>query len=144
VIAPALRDRALHVDGWFSTNILGNSDGKALDDAKSLASKLGTKKTGARSDPRLPGRGSYRHDPLLPPARRRQGGLGQYRSDRLSRPQMQLKLNFLCKDSVLAAPLVIEIARVLGWRRRAARRRAGADEPLLQGAADRRRARAGT
>ena len=36
VIAPALRDRALHVDGWFSTNILGNSDGLALDDPKFL------------------------------------------------------------------------------------------------------------
>lgn len=45
VIAPALRDRALHVDGWFSTNILGNSDGQALDDPKSLQSKLGTKKS---------------------------------------------------------------------------------------------------
>lgn len=43
VIAPALRDRALHVDGWFSTNILGNSDGLALDAPKSLALKLGTK-----------------------------------------------------------------------------------------------------
>lgn len=43
VIAPALRDRALHVDGWFSTNILGNSDGLALDDPQSLKSKLDTK-----------------------------------------------------------------------------------------------------
>ena len=45
VIAPALRQRALHVDGWFSTNILGNRDGLALDDPASLKSKLGTKKS---------------------------------------------------------------------------------------------------
>ena len=45
VIAPALRQRALHVDGWFSTNILGNRDGLALDDPDSLKSKLGTKRS---------------------------------------------------------------------------------------------------
>jgi myo-inositol-1-phosphate synthase len=43
VLAPALRARALHVDGWFSTNILGNRDGEALRDRDSLDSKLGTK-----------------------------------------------------------------------------------------------------
>ena len=43
VIAPALRDRNLHVDGWFSTNILGNRDGQALEDPGSLSSKLSTK-----------------------------------------------------------------------------------------------------
>ena len=43
VIAPALRARALHVDGWFSTNILGNRDGEALRKPKSLQSKINTK-----------------------------------------------------------------------------------------------------
>ena len=42
-LAPALRTRALHVDGWYSANILGNRDGKALEDKDSLASKLATK-----------------------------------------------------------------------------------------------------
>ena len=113
VIAPALRDRALHVDGWFSTNILGNSDGLALDDPKSLASKVDTKKSvldqmlGYRVEdhiimihyyrPRGDDKEAWDNIDLT-------GFLGQ---------KMQLKLNFLCKDSVLAAPLAIEIARCL-------------------------------
>jgi myo-inositol-1-phosphate synthase len=113
VIAPALRDRALHVDGWFSTNILGNSDGKALDDPKSLEAKLGTKKSVLDS---ILGYPVEDHIVMIHYYRPRgddkeawdnidiTGFLGQ---------RMQLKLNFLCKDSVLAAPLVIEIARVL-------------------------------
>ena len=113
VIAPALRDRALHVDGWFSTNILGNSDGLALDDPKSLASKVGTKKSVLDQilgypvedhiimihyyRPRGDDKEAWDNIDLT-------GFLGQ---------KMQLKLNFLCKDSVLAAPLAIEIARCL-------------------------------
>lgn len=114
VIAPALRDRALHVDGWFSTNILGNSDGKALDDPKSLQSKLSTKKSVLDQ---ILGYPVEDHIVMIHYYRPRgddkeawdnidlTGFLGQ---------KMQLKLNFLCKDSVLAAPLVIEIARLLG------------------------------
>jgi myo-inositol-1-phosphate synthase len=114
VIAPALRDRALHVDGWFSTNILGNSDGLALDDPKSLASKVDTKKSVLDQilgypvedhiimihyyRPRGDDKEAWDNIDLT-------GFLGQ---------KMQLKLNFLCKDSVLAAPLAIEIARCLG------------------------------
>ncbi|QCB42751.1 inositol-3-phosphate synthase [Sphingomonas sp. PAMC26645] len=113
VIAPALRDRALHVDGWFSTNILGNSDGLALDDPKSLASKVDTKKSVLDQilgypvedhiimihyyKPRGDNKEAWDNIDLT-------GFLGQ---------RMQLKLNFLCKDSVLAAPLAIEIARCL-------------------------------
>ena len=114
VIAPALRARALHVDGWFSTNILGNSDGKALDDAQALASKLGTKKSVLDQ---ILGYPVEDHIVMIHYYRPRgddkeawdnidvTGFLGQ---------KMQLKLNFLCKDSVLAAPLAIEIARLLG------------------------------
>ena len=113
VIAPALRDRALHVDGWFSTNILGNSDGKALDDPNSLQSKLATKKSVLDE---ILGYPVEDHIVMIHYYRPRgddkeawdnidlTGFLGQ---------KMQLKLNFLCKDSVLAAPLVIEIARLL-------------------------------
>ena len=113
VIAPALRDRALHVDGWFSTNILGNSDGLALDDPKSLASKVDTKKSVLDQilgypvedhiimihyyKPRGDNKEAWDNIDLT-------GFLGQ---------KMQLKLNFLCKESVLAAPLAIEIARCL-------------------------------
>ena len=113
VIAPALRDRALHVDGWFSTNILGNSDGLALDNPDALKSKLGTKGSVLNQ---ILGYPVEDHIVMIHYYRPRgddkeawdnidiTGFLGQ---------KMQLKLNFLCKDSVLAAPLAIEIARCL-------------------------------
>ncbi|QNE32948.1 inositol-3-phosphate synthase [Sphingomonas sp. NBWT7] len=113
VIAPALRDRALHVDGWFSTNILGNSDGLALDDPKSLASKLGTK--GSVLDQIL---GYPVEDHIIMIHYYRPRGDDKEAWDNVDLTgflgqKMQLKLNFLCKDSILAAPLAIEIARCL-------------------------------
>ncbi len=113
VIAPALRDRALHVDGWFSTNILGNSDGLALDDPKSLQSKLGTKKSVL--DQML---GYPVEDHIIMIHYYRPRGDDKEAWDNIDLTgfmgqKMQLKMNFLCKDSVLAAPLAIEIARVL-------------------------------
>jgi myo-inositol-1-phosphate synthase len=128
VIAPALRDRALHVDGWFSTNILGNSDGKALDDPRSLASKLGTKKTVL--DQIL---GYPVEDHIVMIHYYRPRGDDKEAWDNIDLTgflgrKMQLKLNFLCKDSVLAAPLVIEIARVLGLAQ--ARGEAGVQEQM--------------
>ena len=113
VIAPALRDRALHVDGWFSTNILGNSDGLALDDPKSLASKVDTKKSVL--DQML---GYPVEDHIIMIHYYRPRGDDKEAWDNIDLTgflgqKMQLKLNFLCKDSVLAAPLAIEIARCL-------------------------------
>ena len=113
VIAPALKTRALRVEGWFSTNILGNRDGFALSDEHSLASKRKTK--GSVLDDIL----GYKVEDHLVDIRYYRprkdnkeawdnidftGFLGQ---------PMQLKINFLCKDSILAAPLAIEIARCL-------------------------------
>ncbi|NVD45291.1 inositol-3-phosphate synthase [Altererythrobacter sp. HHU K3-1] len=113
VIAPALRDRALHVDGWFSTNILGNSDGLALDDPKSLASKLDTK--GSVLDDIL---GYKVEDHIIMIHYYRPRGDDKEAWDNVDLTgfmgqKMQLKLNFLCKDSILAAPLAVEIARCL-------------------------------
>ena len=113
VIAPGLRSRALKVDGWFSANILGNRDGEALADPESNKSKLQTKASVldeilgyevedhvVRIDyyrPRGDAKEAWDTIDLV-------GFLGE---------KMQLKLNFLCKDSILAAPLVLEIARLL-------------------------------
>jgi myo-inositol-1-phosphate synthase len=118
VIAPALKTRALKVEGWFSTNILGNRDGLALSNADSLASKRKTK--GSVLDDIL----GYKVEDHLVDIR-------YYRPRRdnkeawdniditgfLGQP-MQLKINFLCKDSILAAPLAIEIARLLDLAKR--------------------------
>ncbi len=113
VIAPALRARALKVEGWFSTNILGNRDGLALSNVDSLASKVKTKSSllddilGYEVEdhivdiryyrPRKDNKEAWDNIDIT-------GFLGQH---------MQLKVNFLCKDSILAAPLAIEIARCL-------------------------------
>lgn len=113
VLAPAFRSRALTVEGWFSTNILGNRDGLVLSDEESLASKVKSKSSllddilGYRVEdhivdiryyrPRRDNKEAWDNVDLT-------GFLGQ---------PMQLKVNFLCRDSILAAPLAIEIARCL-------------------------------
>jgi myo-inositol-1-phosphate synthase len=113
VLAPALRSRALHVDGWFSTNILGNRDGEALRDPGSLASKLDTK--GNVLDSIL---GYHVEDHVVDIRYYRPRGDDKEAWDNIDvsgflGQKMQIKVNFLCKDSVLAAPLALEIARVL-------------------------------
>jgi myo-inositol-1-phosphate synthase len=113
VLAPAFRSRSLYVEGWFSTNILGNRDGLALDNPDSLQSKLKTKGSVLNSilgypvedhlvniqyyRPRGDNKEAWDNIDLV-------GFMGQ---------KMQIKVNFLCRDSILAAPLVIEIARIL-------------------------------
>ena len=113
VIAPALRSRALHVDGWFSTNILGNRDGLALDDPDSLKSKLNTK--GCVLEQIL---GYPVEDHVVDIRYYRPRGDDKEAWDNIDvsgflGQRMQLKVNFLCKDSILAAPLNLEIARLL-------------------------------
>jgi len=113
VIAPALRSRALKVDGWFSTNILGNRDGLALSNAESLASKVKTKSSllddilGYEVEDHIVDIRYYR-----PRSDNKQAWDNSHIRGFLGQP-MQLKINFLCKDSILAAPLAIEIARCL-------------------------------
>ncbi|WP_415835580.1 inositol-3-phosphate synthase, partial [Corallococcus soli] len=118
VLAPALRDRALHVDGWYSTNILGNRDGEALNDPASKQNKLDTK--GAALDSIL---GYKVQDHIVQIQYYRPRGDNKEAWDNidvsgfLGQP-MQIKLNFLCKDSILAAPLVVELARTLDLAKR--------------------------
>lgn len=113
VIAPALRSRALHVDGWYSTNILGNRDGLALSNEESLASKLKTKSSVLEDI-----LGYDVEDHIVDIKYYRPRGDNKEAWDNIDisgflGQQMQLKVNFLCKDSILAAPLAIEIARCL-------------------------------
>jgi len=113
VLAPALRSRSLHVDGWYSTNILGNRDGLALSNEDSLASKVKTKSSVL--DDML---GYDVEDHIVDIRYYRPRGDNKEAWDNidisgfLGQP-MQIKVNFLCKDSILAAPLAIEIARCL-------------------------------
>jgi myo-inositol-1-phosphate synthase len=113
VLAPAFRSRALKVEGWFSTNILGNRDGLVLSDEDSLASKVKTKSSllddilGYRVEDHLVDIRYYR-----PRGDNKEAWDNIDLTGFLGRP-MQLKVNFLCRDSILAAPLAIEIARCL-------------------------------
>ncbi|MDG4800064.1 inositol-3-phosphate synthase [Micromonospora sp. WMMD980] len=128
VLAPAFRSRALTVEGWYSTNILGNRDGQILDDPSSLASKLDTKGSVlnqilgydvedhvVRIDyyrPRGDAKEAWDNIDLV-------GFLGQ---------RMQLKVDFLCRDSILAAPLVLDLVRLMAEAGRRGER--GAQEQL--------------
>lgn len=113
VIAPALRARALKVDGWFSTNILGNRDGQALAKPESLQSKINTK--GSVLDACL----NYKvENHMVQIHYYKPRGDDKEAWDNIDVTgflghKMQIKINFLCKDSILAAPLAIEIARCL-------------------------------
>jgi myo-inositol-1-phosphate synthase len=113
VLAPAFRSRALRVEGWYSTNILGNRDGLALDDPSSLESKLATKGSVLDSILGYPVEDHVvRIDYYRPRGDAKEawdaidlvGFLGQ---------RMQVKVDFQCRDSILAAPLALELARLL-------------------------------
>ncbi len=113
MLAPAFKSRALKVEGWFSTNILGNRDGLALSDEDSLASKVKTKSSllddilGYKVEDHLVDIRYYR-----PRKDNKEAWDNIDLTGFLGQP-MQLKVNFLCRDSILAAPLAIEIARCL-------------------------------
>ena len=128
VLAPAFKSRSLYVEGWFSTNILGNRDGLALDNPDSLKSKLNTK--GSVLDDIL---GYPVEDHIVDIRYYRPRGDNKEAWDNIDLvgflgQKMQIKVNFLCRDSILAAPLVIEIARVLDLARQ--RGKGGIQEQL--------------
>ncbi len=128
VIAPALKARRLGVRGWFSTNILGNRDGEVLDDPDAFRSKELTKGSvlkqllSASDSPALYGELFHKVRIEYYPPRGDEkeawdnidlfGWLGY---------PMQLKLNFLCRDSILAAPIVLDLALLLDAAHRAGR-----------------------
>lgn len=118
VLAPALRARALHVDGWFSTNILGNRDGEALREPKSLQSKLNTKEDVLTDCLGYPVESHLVMINYYKPRGDDKEAWDNIDVSGFLGHQMQIKVNFLCKDSILAAPLVIEIARCLDLARR--------------------------
>jgi len=116
VIAPALKTRQLGVRGWYSTNILGNRDGEVLDDPGSFRSKEVTKAgvlsgiLSAQDYPDLYSDLSHvvRINYYPPRGDNKEGWDNIDLFGWLGYP-MQLKINFLCRDSILAAPLVLDL-----------------------------------
>ena len=126
ILGPGLKTRLIGIDGWFSTNILGNRDGKVLDDADSFktkeVSKLSVLESILEADlypelykdmyhkvrinyypPKGDDKESWDNIDIF-------GWLGY---------KMQIKVNFLCKDSILAAPVVLDLALFMDLAHRA-------------------------
>jgi len=126
IVAPGLQARALGVEGWFSTNILGNRDGLVLDDPENFKTKEVSKLSvleeilDAKKNPEL--YGDLYHKVRInyyPPHGDNKeswdnidifGWLGY---------KMQIKINFLCRDSILAAPVALDLALFIDLAQRA-------------------------
>ena len=126
IIAPGLKARLLGVDGWYSTNILGNRDGEVLDDPESFKTKEESKKSvldyilQPQLYPDLYGHLCHvvRINYYPPRGDNKEGWDNIDLVGWLGYP-MQLKINFLCRDSILAAPIVLDVALFLDLARRA-------------------------
>ena len=125
LIAPGIKARLLGVEGWYSTNILGNRDGEVLDDPESFKTKEESKKSVL----------DYILQPNLypdlyeklchvvrinyyPPRGDNKEGWDNIDIFGWLGYPMQLKVNFLCRDSILAAPIVLDVALFLDLARR--------------------------
>jgi myo-inositol-1-phosphate synthase len=120
ILAPGFKARLLGVDGWFSTNILGNRDGEVLDDPESFkskeVSKLGVLEQILQPEvyPELYG-GIYHKVRInyYPPRGDNKEGWDNIDIFGWMRYPMQIKVDFLAKDSILAAPIVLDLALFL-------------------------------
>ena len=117
IIAPGLKSRMLGIRGWFSTNILGNRDGEVLDDRDSFrnkeASKLGVLETILQPEIHKELYGSMYHKVCIeyyPPRGDQKEGWDNLDIFGWLGYPMQIKIDFLCRDSILAAPLVLDLA----------------------------------
>ena len=121
--APIIGTRCLGLNGWFSTNILGNRDGLVLDEPANFrtkeVSKLSTLETILKPDaqPDLYGHGNdtddqYYHKVRInyyPPRNDNKEGWDNIDIFGWMNYPMQIKINFLCRDSILAAPLLLDL-----------------------------------
>jgi len=126
IIAPGLKARLLGVDGWYSTNILGNRDGEVLDDPESFKTKEESKKSvldyilQPQLYPDLYAKLCHvvRINYYPPRGDNKEGWDNIDLVGWLGYP-MQIKVNFLCRDSILAAPIVLDVALFLDLAKRA-------------------------
>jgi myo-inositol-1-phosphate synthase len=116
IIAPGLKSRMLGVKGWFSTNLLGNRDGEVLDDQGSFRTKEESKLGALESimQPKLYPQlyGDMHHKVRInyyPPRGDEKEGWDNIDIFGWMGYPMQIKVNFLCRDSILAAPIVLDL-----------------------------------
>jgi myo-inositol-1-phosphate synthase len=126
ILAPGLKARMLGLRGWFSTNILGNRDGEVLDDPDSFRAKE-VSKLGVLEDILQPAQypelyGDIYHKVRInyyPPHGDNKEGWDNIDIFGWLGYQMQIKIDFLCRDSILAAPIVLDLALFMDLAKRA-------------------------
>ena len=126
IVAPGLKARLIGVSGWYSTNILGNRDGEVLDDPESFKTKEESKKS-VLDYILQPELYPDLYDDLChvvrinyyPPRGDNKEGWDNIDLVGWLGYPMQLKINFLCRDSILAAPIVLDLVLFLDLARRA-------------------------
>lgn len=126
ILAPGFKARLLGLHGWFSTNILGNRDGEVLDDPESFKtkeeSKLGSLEYILQPDiyPELYGK--FYHKVRInyyPPRGDNKEGWDNIDIFGWLGYPMQIKIDFLCRDSILAAPIVLDLVLFMDLAQRA-------------------------
>ncbi len=129
ILSPGLKARMIGLNGWFSTNILGNRDGEVLDDPGSFKTKEESK-LGAleyilqpKVYPEL--YGNFTHKVRInyyPPRGDNKEGWDNIDIFGWLGYPMQIKVDFLCRDSILAAPIVLDLVLFLDLAKRAGMR----------------------
>ena len=126
--APIIKTRNLGLAGWFSTNILGNRDGLVLDEPANFhtkeVSKLSTLETICKADEQPDLYGDIYHKVRInyyPPRNDNKEGWDNIDIFGWMGYPMQIKINFLCRDSILAAPLLLDLALLSDLAARAGR-----------------------
>jgi len=126
ILAPGLKSRALGIRGWFSTNILGNRDGEVLDDPASFKTKEVSKLSVLESILQ-PGIYPDLYKDLYhkvtinyyPPRGDNKEGWDNVDIFGWLGYPMQIKMDFLCRDSILAAPLALDLVLFMDLAKRA-------------------------
>lgn len=126
--APIIGTRCLGLNGWFSTNILGNRDGLVLDEPANFrtkeVSKLSTLETILEADKQPDLYSNYYHKVRInyyPPRNDNKEGWDNIDIFGWMGYPMQIKINFLCRDSILAAPLCLDLVLLSDLAARAGR-----------------------
>jgi myo-inositol-1-phosphate synthase len=125
ILAPGFKARLLGLQGWFSTNILGNRDGEVLDDPGSFKtkeeSKLSVLEHILQPDLYPDLYGKFKHVVRInyyPPRGDNKEGWDNIDIFGWLGYPMQIKVNFLCRDSILAAPIVLDLVLFLDLAQR--------------------------